>query len=64
LGMRDTISEEDMFVDITKTEIEKQLTKSENEKEMLKDRMQILESQMQRILQMVNNSCLIVKQED
>jgi len=64
LGMRDTIQEEDMLVDITKTEIEKQLTKSENEKEMLKDRMQILESQMQRILQMVNNSCLIVKQED
>jgi len=36
LGMRDTISEDDMLIDVTKTEIEKQLAKSEREKEMLK----------------------------
>lgn len=29
LGMKDTITEEDMLIDITKTEIEKRLTKSE-----------------------------------
>jgi integrase len=61
LGMRDTISEEDLLVDITKTEIEKRLFKSENEKEMLKDRVQILEAQMQRILQPVNNTCVLVR---
>jgi len=30
LGMRDTINEEDMLIDLTKTEIEKRLLKSEN----------------------------------
>lgn len=29
LGMKDTISEEEMFVDITKTELEQRLTKNE-----------------------------------
>ncbi|MCR4285061.1 MAG: tyrosine-type recombinase/integrase, partial [archaeon] len=33
LGMKDTIAEEDLLLDVTKTEIEKRLTKSENEKE-------------------------------
>ncbi|MFA5020415.1 MAG: tyrosine-type recombinase/integrase [Candidatus Pacearchaeota archaeon] len=54
LGMRDTISEEDLLVDITKTEIEHRLVKSENEKEMLSDRVQILEAQMNQILELVN----------
>ena len=61
LGMRDTISEEDLLMDLTKTEIEKRLLKSENEKEILKERLDIVESQMQRILQMVDNACLIVQ---
>ncbi len=61
LGMRDTISEEDLLMDLTKTEIEKRLVKSENEKEMLQERLQILEVQMQKILQMVNNSCFVVR---
>ncbi len=46
LGMRDTISEEDMLIDVTKTEIEKQLTKSENKNEILQERVDILEKQM------------------
>jgi len=46
LGMRDTIREEDMLIDITKTEIEKQLTKSENKNEILQERVDILEKQM------------------
>lgn len=46
LGMRDTISEEDLFLDLTKTEIEKQLTKSENKNEILQERVDILEKQM------------------
>jgi len=64
LGMRDTISEEDLLMDLTKTEIEKRLLKSENEKEILKERLDIVEAQMQRILQMVDNACLIVQKNN
>jgi len=53
LGMRDTITDEDLLTDLTKTEIEKRLLKTENEKEVLKDRMQILETQMKDILELV-----------
>lgn len=37
LGMRDTIREEDMLIDITTTEIEKRLRKTEQENDILKD---------------------------
>ncbi len=40
LGMKDTISEEDMLIDITKTEIEKRLLKTEQENEILKEKLQ------------------------
>ena len=49
LGMKDTIREEDMLIDITKTEIEKQLTKSENKNEILQERVDILEKQMKML---------------
>lgn len=61
LGMRDTISEEDLLVDLTKTEIERKLLRAENEKEVLSERVQVLEGQMKQILQMVNQSCFILK---
>lgn len=62
LGMRDTIREEDLLVDVTKTEIEKRLNKSETEKEMLKERVHVLENQMKKILQLMNQTCFIVKE--
>jgi hypothetical protein len=62
LGMRDTIAEEDLLVDITKTEIEKRLIKSENEKEMLKERINVLEEQMKTIAGLVKRGCLIIKE--
>jgi hypothetical protein len=37
LGMRDTISEDDMLIDITKTELEKKIERSDREKELMKD---------------------------
>jgi len=49
LGMSDTISEDDMFVDITKTEIEKRLEKSLKEKEVLQERLLSMETYMQKI---------------
>ena len=54
LGMRDTINEEDMLIDVTKTEIEQKLIKSENEKEIMQERMGHMEEQMKKILQVVN----------
>ncbi|MCD4771707.1 site-specific integrase [archaeon] len=60
LGMKDTITEEDMLMDIGKTEIEKQLTKSENEKEILKERVGMLEKQMKVLAGYVRRGCLVV----
>jgi len=55
LGMRDTISEDDMLIDITKTELENRLQKSENEKEIMKERMSHMEDQMKTIMSLVAN---------
>ena len=60
LGMRDTISEEDLLMDLTKTEIEKRLVKSENEKDMLKDRVDVLESQIKMIAELVKRGQWVV----
>ncbi len=56
LGMNDTISEEDMFVDTTKTEIEKKLEKSGKDNEILKDRIDSMESQMKEMLELVKEA--------
>lgn len=50
LGMRDTIQEDDMLVDITRTEIEKELEKTRKENDILQDKMSIMEDQMRKIL--------------
>ena len=55
LGMKDTITEEDMLMDIGKTELEKQLTKSENDKNILKERVEMLEKQMSVIMPEVDD---------
>lgn len=53
LGMRDTIAEEDLLVDVTKTEIEQRLTKAEREAEFLKEDNQNLREQMKKIMELV-----------
>jgi len=53
LGMRDTIQEDDMLVDITKTEIEKQLIASENEKKVMQERMMAMEQQLTTVMELV-----------
>ena len=53
LGMKDTIQEEDLLVDVTKTEIEKRLEKSEREKELLQERLDNMEGQMGKILELM-----------
>ena len=54
LGMRDTITEEDVLIDTTKTELEQRLQKSEREKEVMQERLKTLEMQMEKILENVN----------
>jgi len=54
LGMRDTISEEDLLIDVTKTEIEKRLVKSENRSELLEVQIENMKRQMAAIKMDVN----------
>ncbi len=63
LGMSDTISEEDILIDVTKTELEKRLEKSEREKELIKERMKIMEMQMAKIMELTNRLELEAKNE-
>jgi len=54
LGMKDTISEEDLLVDITKTEIEQRLSRSEKEKEIMQERLTNLEKYIYKIMQIAD----------
>jgi len=49
LGMRDTISEDDMLIDITRTEIEQKLQKAEKEKELMQEQLTSLQTQVATI---------------
>lgn len=54
LGMKDTISEDNMLVDTTKTEIENRLVKVEQERDLLKERVNVMEGQLQKIQELTN----------
>jgi len=54
LGMKDTIREEDLLVDTTKTEIEQRLLQSEKKNEILQDRITSMEKEMKRITDIAN----------
>jgi integrase len=54
LGMKDTISEDDMLIDLTKTEIEKRLLKAEKDRDILQERLEYMENQMEKIMQLTN----------
>lgn len=55
LGMKDTISEEDMLVDITKVELERRIDKTEKDNAMLKEDNEMLRRQMAKIAELTNN---------
>jgi len=55
LGMKDTISEEDLLVDVTKTEIEKRLTETEKENTILKDKVSFMEAKLNDIQELTNS---------
>ena len=66
LGMRDTISEEDLLIDLTKTEIEKRLVHAETKNQILTDEVDTLREQMEKILRLVNHAygdAILIKNE-
>ena len=54
LGMKDTISQDDMLIDVTKTEIENKLMKAEQERDLFKERLEVLEKQLKQIQEVTN----------
>lgn len=54
LGMKDTIQEEDLFIDTTKTELENEQIKIRRENELLKEKVNSMEDQMKKILEVVD----------
>jgi integrase len=54
LGMKDTISQEDMLIDVTKTDIEKELEKTKRENTLIRDEMTNMQNQMSKILELVS----------
>jgi hypothetical protein len=51
--MKDTIQEEDLFIDNTKTEIEKEQVRLRKENDLLRDKVDSMNEQMKEILLMV-----------
>lgn len=64
LGMKDTISEEDLLVDVTKTEIEKRLALSERKNEIQTEKISTLEKQMEEIKGLVDILSKNIKKEN
>ena len=56
LGMRDTISEDDMLVDVTKTELENRLLKTEKDYEILKEEMDAIRKQSETMKKLVGEN--------
>ena len=54
LGMKDTISEEDLLIDVTKTEIEKELQRTKKENELMQERMKTMEMQIAKVMEWTN----------
>jgi integrase len=53
LGMKDTIAEEDLFIDNTKTELEREQMRLRKENELLNEKINSMSSQMKEILGLV-----------
>lgn len=55
LGMKDTITEDDLHVGVERTEIERRLARSESERHLLEEQVHSMQSQMDKILQVVES---------
>jgi hypothetical protein len=49
IGMRDDIQEEDLLVDVTKTELEKRLSRSEQKNDILESQLEVMKNQIKEI---------------
>ena len=56
LGMRDTISEEDLLIDVTKTELEQRLTKTEKENDLIKDEIMAMKEQYKQVIELAQKA--------
>jgi len=56
LGMKDTISEDDMLIDVTKTELENRLAKTEKDYEMVKDELDEIRKQSEMMKKLIEAS--------
>ncbi len=63
LGMRDTVSEDDLLIDVTKTELEQRLEKTEKEKEIMKEKLEMMELQLAKIMEFTKRLEFEVKSE-
>jgi hypothetical protein len=61
--MKDTISEADLLVDVTKTEIESRLVKSERNNEILIERLEHLENFVKQLVPHVDETHKFMKEE-
>lgn len=62
LGMKDTISEEDLLMDVTKIELEKRLEQTEKENKILHERVDVMDRYMQKIMAMTDKMQLEVNE--
>ncbi len=59
LGMKDTIQEEDMFLDTTKTEIEQKLQEVDKSKDIMEERLTAIEGRLDSFMDGVERMELI-----
>tara|TARA_Y100000310_G_C20663049_1_gene805871 strand:- start:2052 stop:2255 length:204 start_codon:yes stop_codon:yes gene_type:complete len=53
--MKDTIKEEDLLIDVTKTELEKRLVKTETDNSLLREELSVVKTQMRKIQELVKD---------
>lgn len=63
LGMSDTIAQEDLLIDTTRTDIEKSLERSEKEKTIMQERINTMELEMAKVREMITQVELLHKKE-
>lgn len=56
LGMKDTIKEEDLLVDVTKTDLQLKMEKSERSRDIMEERLSIIEEQMKYVIELLKDS--------
>ena len=64
LGMKDTISQDDMLFGITKTEIEKELVQTKNRNNILEEKMRTMEMQIHTVNELTKRLALLIGMEE